>query len=462
MMKKIILLVTSFILSCNIMKGNDKDLTPIPTPAQVTWQNSELVALVSYDLHVNDDSKYIQKENRISPISNMNIFAPKFYDTDQWIRSIKGMGAKIAVLTVTHETGFALYQSDVNPYCMKALKWRNGQGDIVRDFVNSCRKYGILPGLYIGIRWNSFLGVYDFKVTDDGSEFAKRRQKFYNKMCEGMTEELVSRYGELAMLWYDGGASGPDQGGPDILPIVEKYQKNIVFYRNSQRSDLRWAGNEDGRVNYPCWGNYPCHTTLYITLPKGLPSSTLRDGCPDGKYYIPAMADIPLRGYNGGHEWFWDPNQEHYIYPLQELMDRYKESVGRNATLVVGVTPDNRGLIPSADSLRMAEFGKEIDFQYGSNINSVKGNGYKFTLSLKKATQLSNIIIQEDIRYGERIRKFELEGKTTKGRWIKLAEKSCIGHKYIEHINSPEKFNAIRLIIKEAVAEPIILNFSVR
>lgn len=154
---------------------------PVPTPAQQQWQDAELVAVFHYDLHVFDGVQYNQVKNRVTPIGDINIFNPERYDTDQWVRSVKNMGAKIAILTATHETGFALYQSDVNPYCMKALKWKDGKGDVVRDFVNSCRKYGIRPGIYIGIRWNAFLGIYDFMVADDGSELSKNRQQFYNK-----------------------------------------------------------------------------------------------------------------------------------------------------------------------------------------------------------------------------------------------------------------------------------------
>ena len=96
--------------------AEEKTSVPLPKPAQVTWQEAELTAVFHYDLHVFDGKQYNQEYNRITPIPDMNIFYPEQYDTDQWIRSAKGMGAKIAILTATHETGFALYQSDVNPY----------------------------------------------------------------------------------------------------------------------------------------------------------------------------------------------------------------------------------------------------------------------------------------------------------------------------------------------------------
>ena len=86
-------------------------------------------------------------------MEDYNIFNPTRLDTDQWLKAAKAAGAKFAILTATHETGFGLWQSNANPYCLKAVKWRDGQGDIVRDFVTSCRKYGIQPGIYIGIRW---------------------------------------------------------------------------------------------------------------------------------------------------------------------------------------------------------------------------------------------------------------------------------------------------------------------
>ncbi|GGW48252.1 alpha-L-fucosidase [Arenibacter certesii] len=168
-----------------------------------------MVAVFHYDLHVFDGEKYNQQENRKTPMPDYNIFSPNQLDTNQWVKSAIAMGAKIAILTATHETGFALYQRDVNPYSLKGVKWRDGKGDIVADFVASCKKYGIEPGIYIGIRWNSFYGIQDFKVQGD-TLFSENRQEHYNKMCEGMVEQLTSNYGDLAIIWFDGGAHGPE------------------------------------------------------------------------------------------------------------------------------------------------------------------------------------------------------------------------------------------------------------
>lgn len=461
-MKNIILIFNLLLISLLVNAKEDKDL-PLPTSAQLTWQDAELAVLISYDLHVFDGKKYSQPSNRITPIPDMNIFNPVEYDMDQWIRSIKGMGAKIAVLTATHETGFALYQSDVNPYCMKALKWKDGKGDLVRDFVESCRKYGIKPGIYLGIRWNSFLGVHDFMMPKDGSQFQKNRQAFYNSMCEGMTEELVSRYGELAIIWYDGGAHGPELGGPDILPIVEKYQKNIVFYSNSQRADMRWGGSESGTVPYPCWGTFP-YSNLQskknqVEIFKN-DFQLLKTGDPDGPYYIPAMSDTPLRGYNGRHEWFWEPGDEAHIFPLERLMDMYEKSVGRNTTLIVGVTPDDRGLIPAPDSLRMAEFGSEIQKRFGTPLKYIAGKGRTHQIDFSVPSSISHMVIQEDIRSGERVRKYRIEGRVS-GKWELLSVGTCIGHKRIEMIKTLKKVTSVRLKIEDSVGTPLIKMFAV-
>lgn len=458
-----LLLATSPIKGTNSSQHiqEDTNTIPVPSPAQIVWQEAELTAVFHYDLHVFDGKKYVQAENRITPIEDINIFNPDKLNTDQWIQTVKQMGAKIAIITATHETGFALYQSDVNPYCMKALKWKNGKGDIVRDFVNSCHKYGIKPGIYIGIRWSSFLGVHDFLMPKDGSDFQKNRQHFYNKMCEGMTEELMSRYGDLAIVWYDGGGYGPELGGANILPIVEKYQKNIIFYHNTQRADMRWGGSETGTVSYPCWGTYPFHNFNKDNLKAGFKNKReqLKTGDPNGKYYMPAMSDSPLRGYNGRHEWFWEPDDEEHIFPLADLMHMYMNSVGNNSTLILGITPDARGLVPAADSIRLKEFGDEIQRRFKQPLRLTNGEKKTLKLKLDKEETINALMIRENIQLGERIRKYRVEAKV-QGKWTIINRGSCIGHKHIVEF-SPIQTKELRLIIENAIGKPSIADFSV-
>ena len=137
-MKKTIFLFVMAMVCC-MVKG-EAQTQPSPTAQQLRWHNAEMGAIFHYDLHVFDGKRYVQSENRIHPIEDYTIFNPTQLDTDQWIKAAKAAGCKFAILTATHETGFGLWQSDVNPYCLKAVKWRDGKGDIVRDFVNSCHK----------------------------------------------------------------------------------------------------------------------------------------------------------------------------------------------------------------------------------------------------------------------------------------------------------------------------------
>jgi len=459
LIKNTVLIISFLVIVLSHNAFGQKSI-PIPKKSQLNWQDAELTVLISYDLHVFDGKRYDQALNRINPIADYNIFNPTKLDTDQWIKSVKDMGAKIAILTVTHETGFALHQSDVNPYSMKALKFQDGKGDIVRDFVTSCRKYGVLPGLYIGIRWNSNYGIYDFMVHNDQSPFAKNRQLHYNKLCEKMTEELMSKYGELAMVWFDGGAHGPELGGPNILPIVEKHQPNIIFYHNTQRADIRWGGSETGKVNYPCWGTFPfpySHSMNQKVIFKN-DFQLLKEGDPEGEYYMPAMSDAPLRGYKGRHEWFWEPGDEDHIQPLENLMDMYYGSVGRNSTLILGITPNAEGLIPEPDVLRLKEFGMEIKKRFSQALAKVSGKGFSHVINLKTYKKIDHLVLMEDLSQGERIREFRIEGKTRNG-WQLISNGSSVGHKFISRFKELE-VSSLRLSISKSLSEPIIKDFS--
>lgn len=461
MLKKLLLACLLIIgIMGNAYTQNNESI-PIPTQAQLTWQNAELAALVCWDMHVFDGEFYVQSKVRITPVKDYNIFNPQKYDMDQWIKSLKDAGFKIAIFTVSHETGFFFHQSDATPYCMKALKWQDGKGDILRDFKTSCEKYGILPGVYIGTRWNAFYGIHDFKVHGN-NKFAENRQKHYNIMIEKIVKEIFTNYGDWTMVWFDGGAHGPEQGGPDVLAIFEKYQPDCLFYHNLQRADMRWGGSETGTVPYPCWGTFPYPSTgAGESAKKEILANNfqlLKTGDPNGVYYIPAMSDAPLRG-NGGHDWFWEPNQERLVFPLENLVEKYYSSVGHNTTLIFGVNPNAEGLMPEPDVKRLKEFGDEIKRRFSNPIATTSGTGDKLGLKLPQMQRVNQIVLAENIANGERVRKFILEGKTKKG-WQTIFEGSCIGHKFI-HRFDPLALSEIRLKISESKGEPQMMELTV-
>lgn len=453
-MKNLNLLI--FCLLCSITTWAQQ---PVITPKalQLKWHQTEMGAVFHYDLHVFDGIRYGQGNNRINPIEDYNIFNPTELNTDQWIQAAKAAGCKFAILTATHETGFGLWQSDVNPYCLKAVKWRDGKGDIVRDFVNSCRKYGVQPGIYVGIRWNSIFGIHNFKAQGEG-EFAKNRQAWYKRLCEKMVTELCTRYGELFMIWFDGGADDPTKDGPDVLPIVTKYQPNCLFYHNVERADLRWGGSESGTVEYPCWSTFPhpfSHSN-YTDMNKHM--ELLKHGDKDGQYWVPAMADAPLRGDNGRHEWFWEPGDENNLCSLNSLMNMYEKSVGRNATLIMGLTPDPTGLIATGDVQRLKEWGTEINRRFATPLATTSGTKKNLTLTLPQKQTVNYCIIQEDIAKGERIRQYKVEAKVN-GKWQTVCNGESVGHKRIEKFN-PVETTALRLTVLQSIALPEIMNFS--
>jgi len=454
-MKKLFFFLISLFFSATAFPQEEYTF-PVPNKQQLAWQEAELGVVFHYDLHVFDGKRYGQGNNRISPIPDYQLFNPEKLDTDQWIKAAKDAGARFALLTATHETGFALYQSDVNPYCLKALKWKDGKGDIVKDFVNSCRKYGIKPGIYLGIRWNSFFGVHNFKVNGEG-EFRELRQQYYNKMVEGMVKEICTRYGELFEIWFDGGADHPDNGAPDVLPIVKKYQPNCLFYHNSQLAEARWGGSESGTVGYPCWATFPNYYSHAGDTPEEK-IKLLKQGDPDGKYWMPAMSDAPLRGINGRHEWFWEPGDEDNLYPVDKLVNMYYKSVGRNSTLILGLTPDPHGLMPESDVARLKEFGNEINKRFSIPLVTSSGEGYIIVLDLINKTTIDHVIIQEDIKSGERVRVYKVEAYH-KGKWQTICEGESIGHKRIQQFEKVNT-NKIRLTIIKSVAQANIKSFS--
>ncbi len=423
----------------------------LPTKAQVRWQDCEVGMVYHFDMPVAAGN--YAGNNTSRKVFDTTLYNPKKLDTDQWIEAAKAAGARYAVFTATHFNGFMQWQSDLYPYGVKQAAWRDGKGDVVADFVASCRKAGIKPGIYLSTHRNVYQTVWGHYV-DWGKGRGTEKQAKYNRIAEQQVKELCSRYGKLVQIWFDAGTKTPTEGGPDTVPVFEKYQPDSVYYHSSQRSDHRWIGNEVGRAGYPCWATMP--EGYEVSHNSGNWRSRLSHGNPDGTVWSPGMCDTPLRNHN----WFWKPGQDERAISTQKLVDVYHKSVGRNCNLLIGEVVTREGLVPESDIKRLAEFGKEIKQRFGKALASTAGEGTAIELKLPRPQIVDTVSIMEDITQGERIRRYAVEGLAADGVWKAVCNGESVGHKRIQSFK-PINVSRIRLRIDEATATPLIRQLAV-
>jgi len=423
---------------------------PLPTPAQQRWQDYEVGIVYHFDIPVYHPRGWTW-EPAYRETLDPQLYNPVRLDTDQWLEAARAAGAKYAIFTATHMGGFRQWQSEAYPYGCRQTGWRSGKGDVVADFVESCRRCGIAPGLYVSVRFNAHCGVAN-TLLNHGEGGDPDQQREYLRRCEQMVHELCSRYGELAEFWFDGGVLTPQAGGPDVLPIFERHQPDSVFYHSPQRADHRWAGSESGTAGDPCWATLPDVPSQYRAhQPQANWLELLRHGDPDGRAWVPAMADTPIRD----HEWFWRPGEDDKVFAPDDPVRMYCESVGRNSNLVIGATPDRDGLIPAADMTVLAEFGRQVRQRLAAPLAETSGCGHIHDLRLPRPGPVDAIVIMEDIARGERVRRFEVSGQLPGNQWQILAHGTSIGHKRICQVNVPE-VAAIRLTVTDSVGAPQI------
>jgi alpha-L-fucosidase len=445
-MKKnwIIILIVSVIF---IISNTSYAQQVLPSEAQLKWADSEIGVLIHFDMPVFEPSYDFRKDWNYHP--DISIFNPKQLDTDQWIKAAKDAGATYAVLVAKHCSGFSLWPTKAHDYSVKNAPWKNGQGDIVKDFIASCRKYGLKPGIYASTTANGYLKVDNPGRVVSGDPI---EQKKYNEIVEMQLTELWSQYGDLFEVWFDGGVLPVEKGGFDVLALLRKYQPHAIAFQGpfGYENNIRWVGNEEGVAPYPCWSRADSTTSASgVVEIKGL------NGNPEGLFWCPGESDFPLRlnsSFQGG--WFWHKDQDTRMRSLNELVDKYCKSVGRNTNMLLGVVIDERGLVPDADVKRMNEFGELIKKSFGVPLAETQGSGKELTLNLSKPQQVNYVVIAEDIANGERIREYKLSGMVH-GKWELLATGSSVGHKRIELIKKGD-CKSVKLEILKSDGMPVI------
>jgi len=420
---------------------------PRPTPEQAAWQDAELGMFIHFDIEVFDDHF-----SHAHPVADTNhvgwgelspsIFNPAKLDTDQWLDVARALGANYAVFTAKHSSGFLMWQSDLYPFGVKQSPWRDGKGDVVADFIASCKKYGIQPGIYCSAGGHAWWNAHHGKVTyRKGIAGDPKDVQAFLDMDLAMYRDLFQHTGPRFYVWLDGGVN---PFGDTIIPVLAQYEPHAVAF-NGPSSGVpagiaRWSGNEKGFAPYPLWD------TINISndqLDRGA-------GVADGKYWIPVEGNVPLRF----HEWMWHADNENQILSLSSLMTMYLKTVGRGANFIINANINSDGLIPEADAQRLKEFGETVRKWFGTSIAETNGAGKTVELRLSQPQEINFVMIMEDITRGQRIRNYEVEGLVN-GEWKKLCAGESIGHKRIQEFDRT-RVEAIRLRVTGAVARPLI------
>ncbi|WP_299577980.1 alpha-L-fucosidase [uncultured Sunxiuqinia sp.] len=405
---------------------------PKPTDVQYKWQEQERLMFLHFA--PTTWSEVEQNDNSVS-LDRIN---PTKLNTDQWCEAALAFGAKQIIFVAKHSGGFCWWQTETTNYGIKDTPYKNGRGDVLKEIAESCKKYGLNLGVYIypGDRtWGAMIG-------SGGKTKDPAKQEAYNKVFRTQLTEVLSNYGEMLEVWFDGSCV------IDVSDIMEQYAANSVVFQGPHAT-LRWPGTESGKLFYPAW-----NTVRSEDLKTGV--STQIHGTPNGDVWAPLETNTTL--YD--HYWFWSPEKVKKRKTVDELMDCYYKSVGYGSVFLLNASPDTTGLIVEGDMKRYKEFGDEINRRFSNpiaEINSQKGN--ELVLQLDKPTRINHAVVMEDYREGERIREYRIEGYSD-GKWLELTKGISVGRKKIDYFDDVE-VERLRLVVTKAAAEPLIRSFSV-
>lgn len=406
---------------------------PKPTPKQLAYQSWEFGLFLHFGLRTFYEGYRDFDKRPMTPTA----FNPTGLDCEQWIRTAKEAGMQYAVLTAKHHDGFSNWPTRYSSFSVTSSPWKDGKGDVIREFVDACRKYGVKPGLY-------------YSPFDGSADFYNQDAKAYDDYFVGQITELLTQYGDIDILWFDGcGSENHEYDWPRIIGEIRRLQPNILIF-NMGDPDFRWVGNEDGIAPVPCW-NVVDSTSFSILTDN---EDKLQE-----QLWLPAECDVQLRS-----NWFYSDSDAHTLKSLEELMGLYEHSVGRGANLLLNIGPDREGRLPDIDADRLLEFGAEIRRRYGSPIATIADfevvDG-KWVYKAKQPQLIDCIVLGEDLAEGESVRRFALSIVTAKShRTFPVYEGRNIGHKAIVRL-PPFKVRGVVLDILESDGEASIAELSI-
>ena len=405
----------------------------VPTPQQLEWQQMELTAFLHFGINTFTGREWGDGKE------NPALFNPTDFDAEQWVRSLKEAGFKMAILTAKHHDGFCLWPTKTTGHSVAASPWKDGKGDVVRELRDACDKYGIKFGVYLS-PWDRNASCYGDSPK-------------YNEFFIEQLTELLTNYGEVHEVWFDG-ANGEGPNGKKqeydwtaILSTIRRLQPRAVTA--IMGDDVRWVGNERGLGRETEWsatvltpGTYARCEEQNKALGVKATSKDLggRDMLVNAKelFWYPSEVDVSIRP-----GWFYHQQEDNQVKSLKHLTDIYFKSVGYNSVLLLNIPPDQCGRISDADVNRLKEFAdyrKEIFAD-----NRVKGGlkawtarpGDTHVYQLKPKSEINVVMLCEDISKGQRMEAFTVEALTADG-WKEIAKGTTVGYKRLIRIPAVE------------------------
>lgn len=456
---------------------------PLPNANQLRWHDMEMYAFIHYSLNTYTDQEWGYGNE------DPALFDPSDLDCRQWARVCKQAGMRGIILTAKHHCGFCLWPSAYTDYSVRHSPWRGGKGDVVRELADACRDEGLAFGVY--------LSPWDRHHADYG-------RPAYITYFRNQLRELLTNYGDIAEVWFDGANGGNGwYGGADETRHIDRttyyhwqdtYQlvrdlqpQCLIWNDGGDRGDLRWVGTEAGEVGETNWN--------LLNREGAVDERMLRHGLESGDTWVPGETNMSLRP-----GWFYHAAEDTRVKSLSELMRAYYKSVGRNSALLLNFAVAPNGRIHPVDSLRGLVFAQMVRRAFDHDLarqatitaTNVRGDDSRFAptmtlddcadtywatddgvttptliLDFGQPTTFNRFVAEEYIALGQRVRSFRLEAYTA-GGWQRLTDAlsqqgdglTTIGHRRI--IGFPAvTATRLRFTITDSKACPLISTIGV-
>jgi alpha-L-fucosidase len=411
---------------------------PVPTPSQLTWQRDELAIFIHFGVNTFTNREW--GDGTEDP----RIFNPARFDAGQWARVAREAGFKAMVLTAKHHDGFCLWPTKTTRHSVASSPFRNGNGDVVREFVEACRRENLRVGLYCS-PW------------DRNSPAYGDSPRYNDLFCDQLTE-LLTLYGPVHEVWFDG-ANGEGPNGkkqvydfPRFWAHVRRLQPDAVMFSDAG-PDVRWIGNERGVAGDTNWSTVDPSVVPVPGMSGDAVMKMLQDGDPNGSVWRPGETDVSIRP-----GWFYHPAEDARVKTEEQLVELYFTSVGRNSKLLLNVPPTPDGLLHDVDVSRLQGMRRRLDALFanevrssGSTAETRRGYG-AFTHTFEPRKQVSLIDLREDITRGQVVARHVVE-VSNGADWITVAEGTTIGYKRLHRI-PPTSVQRVRVTVTEALGEP--------